>query len=114
MLRRSIVGENAFRVADCFADRLVGKVALGPDPAHQTLRHLAGVDVEVVHQLGLLGKLLHDLRALGADSVDREAEGEPDRVVGHRLHHRHDLAGIDEAEGPGEDIDAAAAGACAR
>src|SRR3546814_5690467 len=33
-----IVGEDAFGIADCFADRLVGEIALGPDAADQPLR----------------------------------------------------------------------------
>ncbi len=114
MLGRGIVGEDAFGIADRFADRLVGKIALGPDSADQALRHLAAVDVELVHELRLLAELLHDLRAFGADRVDREAEGEADRVVGDGFQHRDDLARVDEAEGAGEDVDAAAAGPRAR
>src|SRR3546814_18630768 len=38
MLGRGIVREDALAVADGLADRLVGKVALGPDPADQPFR----------------------------------------------------------------------------
>src|SRR3546814_3587022 len=74
MLGRGIVREDALAVADGLADRLVGKVALGPDPADQPLRHLAAVDRQVVHELRLLRELLHDLRALGARSEEHTSE----------------------------------------
>ncbi len=114
VLGRGVVGEDAFGVPDRLADRLVGKIAPGPDTADQPLRHLAGVDREIVHELRFLRELLHDLVALGADRVDREAEGESDRVVGDGFQKRDHLARVDEGEGPGEDVDPAAPGACAR
>src|SRR3546814_9173820 len=55
-----------------------------------------------------------DLRALGANGVDREAEGEPHRIVRDGLQERDHLARVDEGEGPGEDIDTAATSAGTR
>jgi len=109
-----IVGENAFGIPDGFADRLVGEIALGPQTADQPLRHFAGVDREIVHELRLLAELLHDLVAFGTDGIDRQAEREPDRVVGDGFQKSDHLARIDEGKGPREDIDAPAARPCAR
>src|SRR3546814_14123767 len=52
-----------------------------------------------------------DLRALGANGVDREAGGEPHRIVRDGLQERDHHARDDEGEGPGEAIDTAATSA---
>ena len=114
MLGRGIVGEDALAVADRFADRLVGKIALGPDPPNQPLGHFARVDAEVVHQLCFLRKLLHDFGTFGADGVDRQAECKANGVVGNGFEQRDHFCGVDEAEGAGKDVDAATAGARTR
>src|SRR3546814_8213016 len=60
--------------------------------------------------LRLLRELLHDLRALGADRVDRQAEGKAHGIVGDRFQQRDNLACVDEAEAAGKNVDAAATG----
>ena len=108
MLGSGIVGEDAFRIPDRFADRFVGQITFGPQASHQSLRHLAGIDREIVHELSLLAKLLHDLIAFRADGIDRQAEGEADCIVGHCLHQRDHLACVDKGKGARKDIDPAA------
>jgi hypothetical protein len=91
-----------------------GRIHLGPDSADQRLSGLAAGDVHLVEELRLLAELVHDLTDLGRDGIDGQLEGEPKRVVGRRLQHRHDLGRIDEGEASRKQVDAAAARTGAR
>src|SRR3546814_6974708 len=64
--------------------------------------------VELVHLVGDVLHLIDDTANLWADAVDRELEGEADRVVGDRFQIGHELRHVDEGKGAGEDVDAAA------
>src|SRR3546814_11709060 len=62
--------------------------------------------VELVHLVGDVLHLIDDTANLWADAVDRELEGEADRVVGDRFQIGHELRHVDEGKGAGEDVDA--------
>ena len=104
------VREQALTVADRLADLRGHAVGLAPQSADEVLRGLAAVHVELVHLLRLLRDLLDGRGNLRTDRLDRELEGEAERIVRRRLEHGDDLVGIDERERAGEDINAAAPG----
>src|SRR3546814_13392024 len=75
------------------------------DSADQRLRRLAARDVHLIEELRLLAELVHHLADLRRNRIDGELEGKAERIVGGRLQHRDDLAGIDEGEAPTEEVD---------
>src|SRR3546814_9309652 len=99
------VREYALAVADGFADRRARVLHLRPDSADPRLRRLAARDVHLIEELRLLAELVHHRAYLRRNRIDGELEGKAERIVGGRLQHRDDLAGIDEGEAPTEEVD---------
>ena len=89
-------------------------VVLRPDRADQRLRALAAVQVAVVDPLRQGPQLRHGLGDHRRDGLQGQLEGEAGGVLGHRPAEGDQLVGVDEGEGAGERVDAAAAGPEAR